>query len=69
MHTTTGSNTVWHPVTNTTRASKHGTRILCTCGNVARVYHFAWSALVCPGCGEQIDKHDWRVSAQDRKGN
>jgi ribosomal protein S27E len=69
MNTTTGSNTVWHPVTNTTRASKHGTFILCTCGNVERVYHFAWSAIFCPPCGRMMEKNQWQVPAHNRKAN
>jgi hypothetical protein len=61
--------TTWQPVTKTTRASHNGTKILCACGYVARVYHFAWSALVCPQCGGQIDKHQWQVPARNRKAN
>ena len=48
------------PITRHTRAGKHGKEIMCTCGDVHRVYHFAWSALGCQACGNMVDKYDFQ---------
>lgn len=49
------------PVTGATRARRDGTPIMCPCGQEITVYHFAWIALVCIGCGHEIHKPQWRV--------
>ena len=48
------------PITRYTRAGKHGKEIMCTCGAVHRVYHFAWSGLGCQNCGNMVDKYDFQ---------
>jgi hypothetical protein len=48
------------PITRYTRASKHGKEIMCTCGSVHRVYHFAWCALQCQACDNMVDKYDFQ---------
>lgn len=55
--------TYWKPVTAHTRARYDGTRILCPCGAETTVYHFAWVALVCPICGADVEKKEWKVAA------
>ena len=47
------------PVTSRTRAPWKGRDILAPCGHTERVYHFAWSALRCAGCGEDHAKPDY----------
>jgi len=45
-----------------TRAGRDGRQIVCPkCGNIDRVYHFAWFACTCQGCREMIDKTDWLI--------
>ena len=45
-----------------TRAGKKGKLIVCPeCKNIERVYHFAWSAIICPKCNKVIDKYDYYV--------
>jgi ribosomal protein S27E len=53
----------YRPVTAHTRARRDGSIIKCPCGHRLTVYHFAWSALVCPHCTEAVEKLDWRVQA------
>jgi len=48
-------------VTRYTKAGKTGKWIQCPCGEIARVYHFCWSASSCTGCGKMVDKYSWRV--------
>lgn len=51
-----------------TRAGKSGKLIVCPqCHNVERVYHFAWSATVCPKCKKTINKYDYFISRKLRK--
>lgn len=45
------------PITRYTRAGNNGKEIVCPCGHVTRVYHFAWSGLGCQGCGNMVDKY------------
>lgn len=50
------------PVTETTRAKKVGTQIVCpNCHKIGKVFHFAWSALSCQSCGEMVEKTDWSM--------
>lgn len=51
------------PVTRHTRAGNEGKLIKCLCGEHLRVYHFAWSAIVCLGCRNMVDKYEWKVAA------
>lgn len=54
-------------VTPHTRAPRDGTGrpIVCPhCGTVARVYHFAWTAITCSGCTQMIDRGDWLLPPQ-----
>lgn len=48
-------------VTGRTRARRDGTIIACPCGQEVIVFHFAWSALVCLGCRDAIEKPAWQV--------
>lgn len=49
-------------VTKTTRAPRTGRVIECPhCASLHRVFHFAWSALGCQGCGEMVEKYQWSV--------
>ena len=48
------------PITRYTRAGQDGKEIMCTCGAIHRVYHFAWSASVCQSCKQWIEKTDYR---------
>jgi ribosomal protein S27E len=46
-----------------TRAGRHGRQITCPdCGEIARVYHFAWCAITCSGCDRMIDKENWLIT-------
>ena len=48
-------------VTKHTRAPRDGRMIECPCcGERTRVYHFAWYAMVCEGCGKAVRKLAWR---------
>lgn len=50
-------------VNNHTRAGKGGKNIFCpVCEWSMRVYNFAWSALVCHGCGQDIQKGEFLLS-------
>ena len=52
-----------------TRAGKNGKVIVCPCGeNSIRVYHFAWSAVMCP-CGKMIEKEHWEIETFETKRN
>ena len=45
-----------------TRAGYSGKAITCPkCNHTEKVYHFAWSACGCLGCGEYINKTDFLV--------
>ena len=48
-------------VTNYTRAPYTGRDIFAPCGHTERVFHFAWSALMCAGCGLEHTKGDYTV--------
>jgi ribosomal protein S27E len=44
-------------VTKHTRARRIGKVIACPhCGTFATVYHFAWVAMQCEGCGAMVPK-------------
>jgi len=46
-----------------TRAGKYGKLIACPkCNTCEVVFHFSWSALVCPHCSTSNDKKQWRIS-------
>ena len=46
-----------------TRAGKYGRDIECPeCLYPTRVYHFAWSALLCGKCGKYFDKYRWTTT-------
>jgi len=47
-------------ITRHTRAGYKGKDIVCTCGEVHHVYHFAWSGLGCKSCGNMVDKYDFK---------
>jgi ribosomal protein S27E len=48
-------------VTKHTRAPRGGRMIECPhCHWPTRVYHFAWYAMVCEGCGKAVRKLAWR---------
>ena len=52
----------YKPVTRYTRAGYSGKEITCPkCNHTEKVYHFAWSACGCLGCGESINKDDFLV--------
>ena len=46
-----------------TRAGKQGKEITCPkCNQSYPVYHFAWSALVCLGCKQTIQKEEYLLA-------
>lgn len=47
-------------VTSHTRAGASGRTVQSPCchGQVV-VFHFAWSALLCPECRSEVEKTDW----------
>ena len=50
-------------VTNKTRAGPDGKAILSPCCLAQRVvYHFSWSAIVCPDCRGEVEKRDWLLA-------
>ena len=50
-----------------TRARPEGTVLTCgCCKKLARVYHFAWSAIRCPNCGADNTKQSWRFDAYNQ---
>ena len=45
-----------------TRAGNNGKTIECPkCHNHVHVFHFAWSAIGCAICGEDVNKEDWII--------
>jgi ribosomal protein S27E len=57
-------------VTNHTRAGAAGKHIQCPeCGAASTVYHFAWSAMKCQGCGAYPQKLSWLVSTEQNRVN
>ena len=47
-------------VTNKTRAGADGRPILSPCCLAERVvYHFSWSAILCPDCAAEVEKRRW----------
>lgn len=51
-------------VTRDTRAPRNGSgRVIhCpTCNKETRVFHFSWSAMTCPHCGDDVGKYEWEV--------
>lgn len=53
----------WEQITDHTHVPYTGTFIKCPCGEVIRVFHFAWSAIQCISCRNMINKNDWKVAA------
>ena len=50
-------------VTRHTRAGATGRAILSPCCLARRVvYHFSWSAIVCPDCRGEVEKRDWLLA-------
>ena len=50
-----------------TKARPEGTVLTCgCCKKLARVYHFAWSAIRCPNCGADNTKQSWRFDAYNQ---
>jgi ribosomal protein S27E len=48
------------PVDKHARAPKDGRPIVCPhCDKATRVYHFAWCAITCNGCGQLVNKEDF----------
>ena len=46
-----------------TRAPFEGRLIACPwCGGEAKVYHLAWTALMCPRCKQEVKKGDWELA-------
>ena len=41
------------------RAGKNGKVLHHSCGASFKVYHFAWSACTCQGCGEVVEREDF----------
>ena len=49
-------------VSKFTRAGYNGKEIICPqCSQIATVFHFSWSKLVCNSCRESVCKYDWRI--------
>ena len=50
-----------------TKARPEGTVLTCgCCKKLARVYHFAWSAIRCPNCDADNTKQAWRFDAYNQ---
>ena len=50
-----------------TKARPEGTVLTCgSCKKLARVYHFAWSAIRCPNCGADNTKQSWRFDTYNQ---
>ena len=48
-----------------TRAGRDGKEIFCpNCMAVKRVYHFAWSALMCNPCNSEVQKGEFLLAPQ-----
>jgi hypothetical protein len=48
-----------------TRAGRDGKKIFCpNCMAVRRVYHFAWSALMCYRCNSEVQKGEFLLAPQ-----
>ena len=45
-----------------TRAGPDGKMIMCPCGAEHRVFNFAWSATMCPGCKQMVQKTEFFVT-------
>jgi ribosomal protein S27E len=45
-----------------TKAGVNGKLVTCPKCNVAsRIYHFAWTGLICLNCKQEVKKQDWLV--------
>jgi len=54
-------------VTRHTRAGPDGQAIVSPCCLAQRVvYHFSWSAIVCPDCGAEVEKRRWLLPTGTR---
>jgi len=52
-------------IKKTSRTGRYGRDIKCPhCGTVKKVYHFAWSAVGCQGCGKMVEKYDFLMEAK-----
>ena len=54
-------------VKKTERAKSYGTVLVCpnnSCNGENPVYHFAWSAMTCDVCGEDVEKYDWYIKGE-----
>ena len=50
-------------VSRYTRAPFEGRLIACPwCGEEAKVYHLAWTALMCPRCKQEVKKGAWELA-------
>lgn len=59
-------NTTEKRVNRHTRAGAAGKVLRCpNCGATHRVFHFSWSASVCQGCGDWIDKTEYTVATEN----
>jgi ribosomal protein S27E len=47
-----------------TRAGNQGKDIICPhCSSVHTVYHFAWSAIVCEHCQQEVEKQSFLTTS------
>jgi len=52
-------------IKKSSRTGKYGRNIKCPhCAHVSRVYHFAWCATGCLGCGRMVKKYDYQMEEQ-----
>lgn len=60
---------IWEPVNRYTRSPEHGRGIKCSLCNIghARMFHFSWSAIMCPNCKEYVPKNMWLVVKKKTK--
>jgi hypothetical protein len=55
-------------VTKFTRAGKDGKEIICPkCSHKVKVSHFAWTAINCQGCKQEIQKTDFKIANPIKK--
>lgn len=56
------------PVGKYTRAGKNGRIVICPkCNGILKLYHFAFSAIVCLHCHKEIEKYDLLVPLDAKK--
>jgi endogenous inhibitor of DNA gyrase (YacG/DUF329 family) len=50
-----------------TRAGEDGRVIVCKCNAPIRVFHFAWTAIKCVDCGQDVKKEEYTVGLTEEQ--